>query len=85
MGNVLDIAEAITEVEFSDSIEQVYRRDGIEVHRKAIDVMAVWQVASSLENKTPHSQFIPAKAVEYEAFTYGQKRFTLYYEELNGT
>lgn len=80
-------AAAITDAEFSGGIEKVFGANGVEVHRKATDVMAVWQVSMPIHND-PDAKWsgipVPAKAVKYNEFEYGRKRFILYYEELNG-
>jgi hypothetical protein len=77
-------AEAITEAEFSGGIEKVYGANGIEVHRKACDVMAVYQVSSPIKGGPLPAEIVPKGAVKYNEFDYGWKRYSLYYEELNG-
>ena len=77
-------AAAITEAEFAGGIEKVFGSNGIEVHRKATDVMAVWQVSEPLSGARLSIGVIPQKAVKYNEFSYGRKKYTLYYEELNG-
>lgn len=77
-------AAAITEAEFSGGIEKVFAAKGIEVHRKATEAMAVWQVSEQRDGAKLSIGVIPQGAVKYNEFDYGWKHYTLYYEELNG-
>jgi hypothetical protein len=77
-------AAAISDAEFSGDIEKIFGVKGIEVHRKATDVMAVYQVSEPLNGARLLMGVLPQGAVKYDEFRYGWKQYTLYYEELNG-